>query len=178
VLTPRALPPVKAPKRAVEPRLALALRVLLEGRHRGRANGATWEQLRDELVAEEHEVGNVRRLQECAQHLRRVDKVPIGATSQAGVFLIVDAEDKKLAVGERLKRLRAEADEIAALDVSLYERIAGFLAKVLPDEDAVEEAMRSLAAVAPAPPPAPVAPPPANMPAFPPTQLGLLGGLR
>jgi hypothetical protein len=161
--TPRALPPVKAPKRAVEPRLALALRVLLEGRHRGRANGATWEQLRDELIAEEHEVGNVRRLQECAQHLRRVDKVPIGATSQAGVFLIVDAEDKK----------------IAALDVSLYERIAGFLAKVLPDEDAVEEAMRSLAAVAPAPPPpAPVAPPPANMPAFPPTQLGLLGGLR
>jgi hypothetical protein len=166
---------VKAPKRAVEPRLALALRVLLEGRHRGRANGATWEHLRDELVAEGQEVGVVRRLQEAASHLRRVEKVAIGATSQAGVFLIVDAEDKKLAVGERLKRLRAEADEIAALDVSLYERIAGFLAKVLPDEDAVEEAMRSLAAVAPAPPPAP---PPANMPAFPPTQLGLLGGLR
>jgi hypothetical protein len=175
MLTPRALPPVKAPKRAVEPRLALALRVLLEGRHRGRANGATWEHLRDELVAEGQEVGVVRRLQEAASHLRRVEKVAIGATSQAGVFLIVDAEDKKLAVGERLKRLRAEADEIAALDVSLYERIAGFLAKVLPDEDAVEEAMRSLAAVAPAPPPAP---PPANMPAFPPTQLGLLGGLR
>jgi hypothetical protein len=173
--TPRALPPVKAPKRAVDPRLALALRVLLEGRHRGRANGATWEHLRDELVAEGQEVGVVRRLQEAASHLRRVEKVAIGATSQAGVFLIVDAEDKKLAVGERLKRLRAEADEIAALDVSLYERIAGFLAKVLPDEDAVEEAMRSLAAVAPAPPPAP---PPANMPAFPPTQLGLLGGLR
>jgi hypothetical protein len=36
---------VKGPKRAVDPRLALALRVLLEGRHRGRANGATWEQL-------------------------------------------------------------------------------------------------------------------------------------
>jgi hypothetical protein len=171
VLTPRALPPVKAPKRAVEPRLALALRVLLEGRHRGRANGATWEHLRDELVAEGQEVGVVRRLQEAASHLRRVEKVAIGATSQAGVFLIVDAEDKKLAVGERLKRLRAEADEIAALDVSLYERIAGFLAKVLPDEDAVEDAMRSLAAVAPSPPPA-------NMPAFPPTQLGLLGGLR
>jgi hypothetical protein len=166
---------VKAPKRAVEPRLALALRVLLEGRHRGRANGATWEHLRDELVAEGQEVGVVRRLQEAASHLRRVEKVAIGATSQAGVFLIVDAEDKKLAVGERLKRLRAEADEIAALDVSLYERIAGFLAKVLPDEDAVEEAMRSLAAVAPAPTPAP---PPANMPAFPPTQLGLLGGIR
>jgi hypothetical protein len=175
--TPRALPAVKAPKRAVDPRLALALRVLLEGRHRGRANGATWEHLRDELVAEGHEVGVVRRLQEAASHLRRIDKVAIGATSKSGVFLIVDAADQRLAVSERLKRLRAEADEIAALDVSLHERIAAFLTHVLPGEDAVEEAVRALAAPAP-PPPAPVAPPPANMPAFPPTQLGLLGGLR
>jgi hypothetical protein len=150
VRTPRALPAVKGPKRAVDPRLALALRVLLEGRHRGRANGATWEQLRDELVADGLEVGVVRRLQEAASHLRRVgtggSKVPIGATSQAGVYLIVDADDKKLALSERLKRLRAEAEEVAALDVALADEIIGFLARVSPERDAVEEALTRIAA--------------------------------
>jgi hypothetical protein len=207
--TPRALPAVKAPKRAVDPRLALALRVLLEGRHRGRANGATWEHLRDELVAEGHEVGVVRRLQEAASHLRRVgtngSKVRVGATSAAGVYVIVDAEDQKLAVSERLKRLRAEADEIAALDVALAAEIIGFLARVDPRVDAVEEAIRNAAddrgatagpetsadvagpaisAVRPPglagthPPPLPATPGPANEPSqrARPTQLGLAGG--
>ncbi len=77
-------------------------------------------------------VSNVRRLQEAASELRRVDKEPIGATSHGGVFYVADEVDRKLAAAERVKRIRSEAAELAAFDRALYEQIAG----VLPGMDA------------------------------------------
>jgi hypothetical protein len=73
----------------------------------------------------------VRRLREAASELRRVDKVAVGGLSGVGVFIIADDTDRKLVAAERLKRLRAEVEELEALDRALYERIAG----VLPMED-------------------------------------------
>lgn len=116
-----------AGERLVDSGLKLALRLLVEGRHRGHENGATWEMLAAELEAEGRKVSNVRRLQEAASQLRRVDKVPIAATSFAGVFLVVDDVDRKLAASERVKRLRSEAAELAAFDRALAEQILGAL---------------------------------------------------
>ena len=116
---------------APEPRLCLALRLLVEARHRGREHGATWEQLRAELAAEGLEVGNVRRLQEAAAYLRRAEKVAIVGDSVSGVYLVADEFDRRVACAERVKRIRALAKDLEALDRALYERIAG----VLPLED-------------------------------------------
>jgi hypothetical protein len=118
--------------RPVEERVKAALRRVVEGRHVGRDHAATWEQLVDELAAEGVEVNHVRRLQEAASDLRRVDKVAIVGLSGVGVFLVADDQDRKLAASERVKRLRAEVQELEALDRALYERIAG----ALPMEDA------------------------------------------
>lgn len=118
--------------RTVDPALRLALSLLLHARHFGRESAATWEQLRAELAAEGLSVKHVRRLQEAASVLRRVDKAPIGATSHGGVYWVADDVDRKLAASERVKRIRSEAEELAAFDRALYEQIAG----VLPMEDA------------------------------------------
>lgn len=127
---PKAGRPVRV--RPVEERVKAALRRVVEGRHVGRDHAATWEQLVDELAAEGVEVNHVRRLQEAASDLRRVDKVAIVGLSGVGVFLVADDQDRKLAASERVKRLRAEVQELEALDRALYERIAG----ALPMEDA------------------------------------------
>lgn len=132
--TPRPRRARPAGERIVDRGLALALRLLVEARHRGHANGATWEELAQELEAEGRTVTHVRRLQEAASHLRRVDKVPIAATSVSGVFLVVDEADRRLAAAERVKRLRTEAAELAAFDRALAEQIQA----ALPIEDARE----------------------------------------
>jgi len=121
--------------------LCLALRLLVEARHRGHANGATWEEIARELEAEGVRVTNVRRIQEVASHLRRVDKVPIAATSLAGVFLVVDDADRKLAASERVKRIRSEAAELAAFDRALYEQLIDLLPAV-ESSPAVEDQTR------------------------------------
>ncbi len=108
-------------------RLRLALRLLLEGRHQGRENAATWREVQDELEAQGLHVANVRRLQEAAAYLRRVDKVVIGGTSKAGVFVIADDVDRRFALGERVKRLHSEAEEIRYLDRALYEQLIDVL---------------------------------------------------
>ncbi len=105
-------------------RLRLALRLLIESRHVGREHAATWETLREELEAEGLFVKAVRRLQEAASYLRRVDKVAIGADSMAGVYLVIDDDERKRTAGERVKRIRAEVEELAAFDRAMYERIA------------------------------------------------------
>jgi hypothetical protein len=122
--SPRRRP---AGARAVDPALRLALGLLLHSRHEGRANAATWEQLRQELAAQGLEVKHVRRLQEAASVLRREDKMPIGATSGGGVYYVADDTDRRLAAAERVKRIRAEVRELEAFDRALYEQIAGAL---------------------------------------------------
>lgn len=116
-----------ASERAVDGRLKLALRLLLEARHTGRENAGTWEQLAQELEAEGVRVSNVRRLQEAASHLRRFDKVAIGSTSQSGVYVVADDTDRKLSAAERLKRIRAEVAELAAFDRALAEQLQAAL---------------------------------------------------
>lgn len=113
--------------RPVDPRLKLAMRLLCEARHYGREQAATWEQLAQELELEGVHVSNVRRLREAASELRRIDKVAIGGVSGFGVFVARDDTDRKLIASERLKRLRAEAEELEAFDLALYLRIAGVL---------------------------------------------------
>jgi hypothetical protein len=115
-----------AAKRAKGPdkRLRDALRRLLEARHVGRENAATWERLAAELEADGVHVTNVRRLQECAAYLRRVERVAIGGTSQAGIWIVGEDSERKLIASERWKRIRAEIDELGAFDRALYERIA------------------------------------------------------
>lgn len=123
----RPLRRARPAERTVDPALRLALGLLLHTRHFGRANAATWEDLRTELAAEGLVVSHVRRLQEAASELRRTDKMPIGATSHGGVFYVADDTDRKLAAAERVKRIRSEAQELAAFDRALYEQIAGVL---------------------------------------------------
>lgn len=120
-------PARRAGERPVDPSVRLALGLLLHTRHEGRANAATWEALRQELAAEGLEVKHVRRLQEAASLLRREDKMPIGSTSHGGVYYVADDTDRRLAAAERVKRIRSEAQELAAFDLALYEQIAGVL---------------------------------------------------
>jgi hypothetical protein len=126
---PKPKPPVTR-GRAVDHVVAAALRRVLYRAHVGRESGATWEQLLGEVSREGVEVTIVRRLQEAASYLRRVEKVPVGGTSRDGIYIVVDDADRRLQVAERVKRIRAEAEEIAALDRSLYERIAPLLMAV------------------------------------------------
>lgn len=124
-------PPKRAPTgRPVNPGLARSLRRLLLDRHVGRESAATWEQLLAELAATGLDVGHVRRLQEAASYLRRVEKLAVGATSQSGVYVVMDDSDRRLAAAERIKRIRAEVEELAAFDRALYERVAPLLLAV------------------------------------------------
>lgn len=118
-------PPKPEAERVAEARrLAPALQELLERRHVGRVHAATWDQLRDELLAEGVSVGAVRRLQEAASFLRRVKKVAVGGDSQAGIYIVRDDVERKRIAAERVKRIRAEVAELEAFDRALYERIA------------------------------------------------------
>jgi len=121
----------KAPKKAggwkVRPEVVQALRRVLLASHVGRESAATWERLLGEVRAEGQSVGNVRRLQEAAKHLRRVEKLAVGGNSQDGIYIIVDDKDRRFTVGERLKRVRDEVLEIEALARALYERLAPLL---------------------------------------------------
>lgn len=124
-------PPKRAPEeRAVNRGLVRSLRRVLLERHVGRESAATWEQLMAELAREGLAPGNVRRLQEAASHLRRVEKLAVGGTSQAGIYVVVDDTERRLVASERWKRIRAEFEELAAFDRALYERIAPLLLAV------------------------------------------------
>jgi hypothetical protein len=72
----------------------------------------------------------VRRLQEAASYLRRVEKLAVGGTSRDGIYIVMDEADRRFQAAERWKRIRAEFEEIAALDRALYERIAPLLLAV------------------------------------------------
>lgn len=116
--------------RPVDQRLALCLRLLLEARHEGLEQTATWETLRAELEAEGLRVNHVRRLQEAAAYLRRVEKVAVGGVSGLGICIVKSERDRRLVAGERVKRIRAEVEELAAFDRALYEQIADALPAV------------------------------------------------
>jgi hypothetical protein len=124
-------PPKRAPEeRAVSRGLCLTLRRILLERHVGRESAATWEQLLGEVSREGIEVKVVRRLQEAASHLRRVEKLPVGGTSQSGIYIVMDEKDRRFIAAERVKRIRAEVEELAAFDRALYERVAPLLLAV------------------------------------------------
>jgi hypothetical protein len=131
----------KAPKKGggwtVRPEVVSALRRVLVARHVGRECAATWEHLLGEVRAEGVKVGNVRRLQQAAKILRRVEKLAVGGNSQDGIYIIVDDKDRRFTVGERLKRVRDEFIEIEALDRALYERLAPLLFAVDAERDAL-----------------------------------------
>ncbi len=98
--------------RQLNPRLVLAFRLLLEVHHTGRENAATWERLREELAARGLEVTCV---------------VAVGGDSEAGVYVVGDDSERRLIAAERVKRIRAEVEELEAFDRAMYERIAGAL---------------------------------------------------
>jgi hypothetical protein len=124
-------PPKRAPEeRAVNRGLCRALRRILLDRHVGRESAATWEQLLGEVSREGIEVKVVRRLQEAASHLRRVEKLAVGGTSQSGIYVVVDESERRMVAAERVKRIRAEVEELAAFDRALYERVAPLLLAV------------------------------------------------
>lgn len=90
---------------AVDPALKLALELLLQARHTGRARAATWETLRDELVDEGRPMCVVRRLQEAAEQLLDEGKPVVGLSSD-GVFWAETAAEVELSLRESEKRAR------------------------------------------------------------------------
>jgi hypothetical protein len=92
--------------RQVDPRLRLALPLLLHARHEGAEHAATWEQLRDELQAEGLQVKAVRRLQECAEQLLEDEGLPIVGLSETGIFWAVTAGEVERALRQAEKRAR------------------------------------------------------------------------
>lgn len=99
---PRARPVVD---REAPARLKVALRLLLEARHVGLEEAATWEQLRDELVAEGLPRTVVRRLQEAAEELLDEGVAVVGLSS-AGVCIARTAEEVERSLRESEKRAR------------------------------------------------------------------------
>ncbi len=98
--------PARPPREhAVEERLKLALRLLLEGRHVGLEQAATWEALRDELVAEGLPMTVTRRLQEAAEQLLD-EGVPVVGLSSSGVCLARTADEVERSLRESEKRAR------------------------------------------------------------------------
>ena len=90
---------------AVDARLKAALLLVVSGRHCGRDRAATWEALREELVAEGVEVGVVRRCQEAAEELLG-EGHPVVGLSSAGVFYAVEADELEAALKESEQRAR------------------------------------------------------------------------
>lgn len=99
-------PTRRGPVRAVDPRLRTCLRNLLQSRHDGMERAATWEQLRQELVAEGLQVGVVRRLQEAVSEMAEDEGLPIVGLSGAGVFWARRASEIEAALAEADKRAR------------------------------------------------------------------------
>lgn len=89
----------------VDAALKLALELLLRARHTGRSQAATWETLRDELVAEGRPMCVVRRLQEAGEALLDEGKPVVGLSSD-GVFWAETAAEVELSLRESEKRAR------------------------------------------------------------------------
>lgn len=98
--------PARPPRdHAGEERLKVALRLLLEARHVGVGEAASWETLRDELVAEGLPRTVVRRLQEAAEQLLD-EGVPVIGLSSAGVCVARTADEVAAALAETERRAR------------------------------------------------------------------------
>lgn len=101
-----ARPRRAAGERPVDEALRTALALLLHVRHFGRENAATWEALRDELVAEGMPRVVIRRLQEAAELLLEEEGAPIVGLSSDGVWWAASADEIEQALRECEKRAR------------------------------------------------------------------------
>lgn len=99
-------PPRRAREHTVDPRVRLALSVLLQARHVGQENAAPWDQLVQELVAEGMRPMPTRRLQEAAADLLETEGRPIVGLSEAGVFWARTAEEVERALRQSERRAR------------------------------------------------------------------------